>query len=570
MATVRVFGQAGCYPWNKLHKRPIPLFKDYGLKAYTKQEVRGDTIVCDLPYNCQFTPYFKLKAGAGQHIQLFTDIHMLFDMSTTIRGEYITREGVQEYEQWNWMNGNKMYYVLPKGVEVEQLMYRETGYGCDFSGSFHSSDEFLNTLWQKACRTLYITMRDNFMDCPDRERAQWAGDAVNESLEAYYALSPSSHQLVKKWLDETVAWQRPDGSMFAPVPAGNWFDELPGQVLATIGEYGLWYYYLYTGDKETMRTLYPGIKRYLDLWQPDGKGTMKFRNGDWTWGDWGENKDMMLLFNAWYYIAIRGMQKAAGELGYANEAERYKAFLLRFKQSFNEQFWTREGYRHPDYKGATDDRVQALAVVSGLADKDKYEVLRQTFRKQEHASPYMEKYVFEAMMIMGDETAAINRHHKRFAHMVGQPYSTLFEDWEIKGYGGGTINHGWSGGGLVICSQYICGVAPTAPAFETFHILPQPGSVSEASTTVPTVKGEIRSKFKAGEKDFTLEAVVPADTKALIGIPRLKKYRTVRINGKEVWRNGRYMPHPDAAAGETSNTHITFYCKPGTYRLYAE
>ncbi|MFR7465122.1 MAG: hypothetical protein ACLUVG_09725 [Phocaeicola vulgatus] len=30
-------------------------------------------------------------------------------------------------------------------------------------------------MWEKSQRTLYITMRDTYMDCPDRERAQWWG-----------------------------------------------------------------------------------------------------------------------------------------------------------------------------------------------------------------------------------------------------------------------------------------------------------------------------------------------------------------------------------------------------------
>lgn len=48
----------------------------------------------------------------------------------------------------------------------------------------------MNELWKRSVRTLYITMRDSYMDCPDRERAQWWGDEVNELGEAFYALSP--------------------------------------------------------------------------------------------------------------------------------------------------------------------------------------------------------------------------------------------------------------------------------------------------------------------------------------------------------------------------------------------
>ena len=495
MPNVNVFGDAGCYPWNTLHKRPIPLFKDFGLKEYNNTVQRGDTLICDLPYNCQLTPYIKVDAPAGRTIKICTDNYLFYSAGGTgIRSEYITKNGVQEYENLGWINGHKVYYIIPEGVKVLEAKFRETGYNTEFEGSFSSSDAFLNKLWEKSRRSLYVTMRDNFMDCPDRERAQWAGDAVNESMEAYYSLSVSSYGQVKKWLYETVNWQKSNGSMFAPVPAGNWFSELPGQVLATIGRFGAWNYYLYTGDRQSLIDLYPGIKRYLDLWEPDGKGTMKFRTGDWTWGDWGDNRDMMLIFNLWYYIAIQGMAETAGELGYNDDLIKYKEFMQKFKESFNSQFWTGTCYRHPGYNGKTDDRVQALAVVSGIADAVKYKPLLTVFQTEEHASPYMEKYIFEAMMIMGYEDEALKRHNKRFSPMVNNTqFTTLFEGWGIgsEGYGGGTVNHGWSGGGLVVCGQYICGISPAKPAYEEINILPQPGSLKYVETKVPTVKGQI-------------------------------------------------------------------------------
>lgn len=569
MPLVRVFGEAGCYPWNKLHKRSIPLFKDFGLKPYVQTSRSNDTLTCKLPYNCQLTPYMKLDAPAGKRIKIITENYGKFGREYPIYAEYITKEGIQEYENLGWISGQNVYYIIPESVELLDVQYRESGYDCEFAGYFNSSDEFLNKLWEKSRRTLYLTMRDNFMDCPDRERAQWAGDAVNESLEAYYSLSLSSHQLVRKWLLETVDWQRKDGSMSAPVPAGNWFDELPGQVLATIGEYGIWYYYMYSADRDLLVHAYPKIKRYLDLWEPDGKGTMKFREGGWTWGDWGSNKDMMLLFNIWYYIAVQGMYNTATELNYTDDAKAYGQFLEQFKKSFNEQFWNGEAYRHPEYTKATDDRVQALAVVSGVADKSKYPQLLKIFQQEEHASPYMEKYVFEAMMKMGYEKEAQERHEKRFSYMVNHPdYTTLFELWNEKG--GWTVNHGWSGGGLVICSQYICGVSPLTPGFVTFQIMPQPSGLKYAETLVPSVKGNIKSKFNIENNRFNLSVEIPTGTKAMVGIPKLKEYKRILANGKTVWEKGAYSKKSVVEAGDEAENYITFHCPSGSYSFVAE
>ena len=78
-----------------------------------------------------------------------------------VRAEYITREGVQEYESYGWMNGHEIWYVIPEGVIVLDVQFRETGYNAEFSGSFDCNDPFYTELWKRSARTLYITMRDN-------------------------------------------------------------------------------------------------------------------------------------------------------------------------------------------------------------------------------------------------------------------------------------------------------------------------------------------------------------------------------------------------------------------------
>src|SRR5690606_6445725 len=110
----------------------------------------------------------------------------------------IAKNGRQQYESLGWINGHVMYLIVPGHVKINQLMYRETGYDTEFAGFFECSDPFFNKLWQKAARTLYITMRDTYMDCPDHERAQWTDDAVLVAQEAFYEMRPSSHTLTSE------------------------------------------------------------------------------------------------------------------------------------------------------------------------------------------------------------------------------------------------------------------------------------------------------------------------------------------------------------------------------------
>jgi alpha-L-rhamnosidase len=559
--------------------RVIPMFKDLGLKNYDNQNritvPQGtDTIICKLPYNAQITPYLKVEATEGKRITICTDNYLHYNGGADLlRAEYITRNGVQEYESFGWMNGHKVYYLIPEGVRVLELKYRETGYNAEFAGSFFCTDPFFNKLWDKAARSLYITMRDNYMDCPDRERAQWTGDAVNETGESFYALSTSSSLLSKKWLYELLGWQKSDGSLFAPIPSGNWTFELPCQVLSSIGYYGLWTYYQYTGDKQTIMDLYDGAKRYLDLWVPDGNGTVKLREGDWTWGDWGENRDLLLIYNLWYYLAIKGMYNISLELGKTDDAIAFEKNMTNFKSAFNKQFWNGSSYRSLDYKGRTDDRVHALAVVAGIANEDKFPAIVKVFRDEENSSPYMEKYVFEAMMQMKYEREAMDRHKKRFSGMVNHSgFTTLFEGWGIgsEGFGGGTVNHAWSGGGLTILSQYVCGIAPIKPGFELFQIMPQPGSLTKASATMESVKGTIRSSFEIQNSTMLIKATVPPFSKAIVGVPSTG-VKQIILNGKIVWKTGKYLKNFDIdPVFKLPSDRICFQVNSGDWSFLAQ
>ena len=141
----------------------------------------------------------SVDASAGLTVVMRTD-----DPLNEIYTEYVTRAGVQEYETPAWMNGHHVVYTIPEGVKILGLKYRETGYDTEFTGGFTCDRDVFNRLWTKSRRTLYVTMRDNYMDCPDRERAQWWGDAVNELGEAFYALSPSSNALTRKAIDNLI------------------------------------------------------------------------------------------------------------------------------------------------------------------------------------------------------------------------------------------------------------------------------------------------------------------------------------------------------------------------------
>lgn len=555
-------GRPPAAPWNALVLRPIPLWKDYGLKEYVNQaalpaEGSGKAIACKLPYNAQITPWLKVDAPAGLTIDIRMDDYT-GGGEPNVRSEYVTRAGVQEFESLGWMNGHEVRYTIPAGVKILGLKYRETGYNCEFSGAFSCEDETLNKLWEKCRRTLYITMRDNYMDCPDRERAQWWGDAVNELGEAFYALSPSASLLTKKAISNLVLWQRPDKTIFSPVPAGNWSRELPPQMLASVGYYGFWTYYLYSGDKAAMLEAYPHVKDYLAVWKLDADGLVVHRRGEWDWEDWGDNIDARLLDNAWYCLALDSAAGMADLAGEPQEAARYRATRKAVGQAFNRKFWAGTEYRTPGYNGKTDDRGNALAVVAGLVEPARFPATKAVLAREFHASPYMEKYVLEALMLMGEPDAALARMKQRYDRIVASPMTTLPELWA-----GGTNNHAWSGGPLTILSQYVAGIAPTAPGYATYQVRPQMGSLKSVKATVDSCKGPIQVELSREAGRFRMKLTSPAGTRALVCIPK------DGLANPKVTANGKPLPAAGVTPKGQDEHYLLYEVAPGAWEIDA-
>ena len=534
-ATEYALGGEGAY--GKLYARGIPMLKDYGLKDYENgkeyenyvvKKVGGEKITVDIPYNAQFTPYLKVIAPAGKKIRITTENTALTGAVSTT---YVTKEGEQEFEALGWINGEHVTYKIPRGVTVLSLKYRETGYNSSFSGDFRCDDEFMNTLWQKSLRTLYVTMRDNFMDCPDRERAQWWGDATSEMIMTMYSMDANSYLLYQKGVDAMLKHVDDTKVLQTVVPISGDYFELPVQQLA--GIVGFLTYYQYTGDKAFLEKVYSYSIDYLKLWEMGNNNLVKHREGSWDWPDWGKKADMTAIENAWVYYALSSVEKMAEVLG----KEEDTTFITERKQSIYEGYqslWTEEGYKSKDVK-TPDDRANALAVLAGLTNEKQYDTILNVLTNTKNASPYMEYYVLEALCKMGKYEEATARIKERYEDMVVEDYSTLWEFWNSWQ---GTMNHAWSGGPLVIMSKHFAGITPLEAGYELVEINPQYEFYSSLNCTVPSVKGLITLDYEKANGNQMVNLTLPSGTTAKLYVP---SSGIVTLNGELYYRNGEYV-----------------------------
>ena len=452
-----VVGTYGDAPWGRLAERPIPLlaFSD----RIPCEPVRcGDTYTINLPYAMHASPYIKLTAHGGEVLDMRTDRHAVnggpgdFNRYYGHRAEYICREGEQEFELMDWLFGEQMIFTIPDTVEVLELGYRESGYDSEITTTFTCDNPDVNRLFDKCARTLKVCMRENYMDCPDRERGQWIGDVSVQAPQVAYLLDRNGLLLLRKAICDFINLRGGDVLM-GNVP-GDHAGELPSQSLNAISEWGMIAsYYRATGEREILELAFEPAVRYLMLWETDGDGVVLPRKGGWEWYDHLYNCDGEVLNICWYYSALRFASFMGETLGDTRFTDFLRGRMEAIERDFEARYWHADG-RFFAGGNFADDRANAMAVLSGLCPKDKYPHIRYLLLSIFNSTTYMENYVLIALCEMGYKADAYRRMMCRYQPLIHNQNTTLWEDF----FHLGTRNHAWSGGPATVLLRYFAGI----------------------------------------------------------------------------------------------------------------
>lgn len=528
-----VVAEAGAQPFNDTYLSVIPLMKfdkEYTFleSEYIGQKLTQDTIITiDLPENMQFSPYFELTAeSSGLRFTYYTNT-LTSQGIDSFRDDYVTAGGAQTYESLPWRSGSQLIIQAPAGITFTKIGYRRSGYDSERSGSFVTENEDVNTLWEKAVNTLLICMRDTYMDCPERERSPYIGDAANQIGETFYSLDENSWAMTKKTILNIIGWTKTDNCipLRSPSLATN---ENPVQTLNFL--VSVYEYLLYTGDEATVRLFYPVAVNYLKLWELNDDGSIVYRDGTFMWVDWGDGADAEVLQNCWYYYALSSTQKLAKALGISSDEAFFTERIQKVAAGFA-KFKKQGGYSSGT---AYDDRANAMAVVSGLADEDMYDEILNVLTTTYGASPYMEKFVEEALCLMGEYDACLTRMLTRYQPMIDDKDSTLWELWEKDA---GTINHGWTGGSLTVLSKYFGGISPESAGYGSYSIR-LTDVFSSLSMSVVTHKGTLSYSIKRAEGGTVTIIVEAIDADGSLYIPA--SWGTVAAGSATVTKDGDF------------------------------
>jgi alpha-L-rhamnosidase len=499
-----LIGETGTKPFNDL-------YQDFAPKIAFDQDVTDlemanpylniifperKTLEIALPENMQFSPYFEVVSQkADSVISFYTDTFKTVD-NITFKDYYQTKVGEQAYELLPWRTGSKIIFDIPAGIQFKRIGIRRSGYNAKAVGQFQSNDAELNALWNKAANTLRICTRDTYMDCPERERTPYVGDAAAQIEQTFYAFDSAGYQLTKKTILTMLGWTYSDFILPARSPTLAATRDIPLQNLAFLCS--VYDYLLYSGDVETVSLFYPAAVTYLNLWKMDAttglvvprpSGTQN-DGTSWGWYDWGEGIDYSVMSNSWYYFALKNTDAMAHALGFHQDDAFFEERMSLIKNHFDSAFLKAKGYA--TIEGSYDDRANGLAVVSGVASEASYNKVIALLDQIHQASPYMEKYVLEAQILLGYPEKAMARMLERYGPMITDSGTTLWEYWTKDA---GTYNHGWSGGPLTLMSHYYAGIKPTKQGYEEYSITPTE-LLTNLSASANTPKGLISYKIE--------------------------------------------------------------------------
>ena len=157
--------------------------------------------------------------------------------------------------------------------------------------------------------------------------------------------------------------------------------------------------------------------------------------------------------------------------------------------SFENHFRHEDGYRSGE---KNDDRANAMAVLTGLADTALYPAIAKVLYQVRLATPYMEAFVLEALFAMGEGQLAYRRMMERYHAMAHDNGSTLWEDFHVLG----TRNHAWSGAPLTIAFRHLAGLEPDGQGGWTAH--PAVDLIDHLKLTMETDRGVITVEIHNG------------------------------------------------------------------------
>jgi alpha-L-rhamnosidase len=424
-----------------------------------------------------------------------------------------------------------------KAIQVEDIYYP-----VHYLGSFESSDELLNRIWETGVYTSHLCMQDDIWDAPKRDRGRWMGDTdvSGRVIDAVFA----DHFLVEDTLTRLIG----------PVPIKNHVNGIPGYSSYWFTE--LADFVRHNGQLDYVKQVHEQLLQLLVFMDQDFDAQNHYINHtkEWLYVDWspGFNGDTPETRRATPLEYIRAYRDAAWllrQIGDTQNAEHWEQRADSLAKTSQETAWS-DGSFGPRWQ------TNSMAVLAGVATPDQYasiwsnvldNVGKPTYRP-DIVSPYYGSYVLDAMAEIGHRDAALGWIREYWGGMIAEGATSLWEaydpswpkddphvDLQADDTAGYRISlaHGWASGPSYWLMEQVLGIQPTAPGFAQTTIRPDLLGLTWAHGGEPTPQGLLQVSLSQKHDEHSLHLVVdlPNGIDATVLYPVAPGTGRVLVNG---------------------------------------
>lgn len=378
-----------------------------------------------------------------------------------------------------------------------------------------SSDPSLTQIFNLCKNTIQMASQGGFVDCPTREKGQYLGDTVI-AARAHLWLTGDPSLTKKALYDFYLSCQIHPGMMGVA----------PGHFMQEIAEFPLQYplmleyYYMHSGDRAFLEAMvdnvFPGLFAYYATYENEA-GLLAGLNKpekwlviDWPGNmrdgyDYGNADAPNTLLNGFYYGALQCAARLETILG--RDSVAYTARAARLAEAFATYLVDPETGLYVDAPGSTHSSLHANAIplAFGLtAGADQAKMLEFIKGKQLSCGVYIASYVIEACFRAGapDLGYALltNDDKNSWKEMIRHGATTCMEVWSPDQKGNMSWCHPWATSPIYLLAEYVMGITPATPGWETVRFAP-PGiaDLPAITLTVPHPKGPMTVTYTPGE-----------------------------------------------------------------------
>ena len=464
-------------------------------------------------------------------------------------------------------------------------------------GSFECSDPELTKIWRASVRTCQLAAIPGrgtetlpyLSDGAKRDRLVWSGDLWWAQRNMYVAFGPSSPYLPGS-LDMLAENQTPSGYVNAcPYPESR--GPITTESYGPFGsdEFAAWFvpvladHYLYTGDRALLERRYPNAVKVLDYLSShqDADGlfqqraaTAKHSEGLAVGGTSLHHRTYMHLL---LWRANADAARLATWLGRTADAQRFSVAADRLAELLRKRFFRpalgRFGLslEQPDAPAFT---ANAAALAFGFLSGDEAKGVLAQLSRHEHGK-------FQMMAMRGafelrDGTKALellNAHNWRAVVSDGWQGTHLTSECMNLPCGGWGDEAHPDTALAGVFTDYILGVRPTAPGYETYVVdpIPVPG-ITWAKGCVPTPKGSIKVEWHLVDGRPDVKVSAPSRLKRMVVSSAVaKREGFVRVEERDGrWTAVRSDGEPFTVLGVDHCQHWGMNCEDLGFSPYGK